>query len=348
MTDPLPLAGVRLLDLSRVLAGPLCAQVLGDLGADVIKVERPGRGDDTRQWGPPFVHGQSSYFQSVNRNKRSIALDLRQPEARVVLDDLIRQSDLLLENFLPPEIEKFGLSPERLRSLNPRLVSCSISGFGRTGPWSDRPGYDVVVQALSGLMGITGPIDGEPSKVGVAITDVVAGLYAAVCLLSGLRAQQAHSAGGASFDIALFDCTLASLVNVAQSTLATGKNPERFGNGHPTIVPYQTFACADGHLMLAVGNDAQFGRLCEVLELPEWARDPRFADNPSRVAHRRELIEPLAPIFAGRSLADWERLLSAADVPHAPVRKLGDALALPQVAAREMVVEVEQAGEPLR
>lgn len=341
-----PLAGVRVVDLSRILAGPVCTQILGDLGATVIKIERPGPGDDTRQWGPPFSHGQSAYFQSINRNKLSVALDLRQPAGRQVLDDLIRGCDLLLENFLPPEVERFGLSPERLKTLRPGLVSCSISGFGRTGPWRDRPGYDAAIQALSGLMAITGPAEGEPSKVGVAISDVITGLYAAVALLSGLAAQRAtkpdpsQPAGAFAFDLALLDCTLAALVNVAQSTLVTGEAPRRFGNAHPTIVPYQTFAVADGYLTLAVGNDSQFQRLCGVLEHPEWAVDPRFRDNPSRVGHRAELIPLLVPLFAAQSLEDWGRLLTAADVPFAPVQSLAETLQLPQVQAREMVRQV--------
>jgi len=353
-SPPLPLAGVTLLDLSRILAGPVCSQILGDLGARVIKVERPGRGDDTRQWGPPFFHGQSAYFQSVNRNKWSLALDLRQPAGRQVLDDLIRRSDLLLENFLPPEVEKFGLAPGRLKQLNPALVSCSISGFGRTGPWSDRPGYDAAIQAMSGLMAITGPIDGEPSKVGVAIADVITGLYAAISLLSGLCARRAANGSDPSqaapraFDLSLLDCTIASLVNVAQSCLVTGENPRRFGNGHPTIVPYQTFRAADGYLMLAVGNDGQFARLCDLLGHPEWAADPRFATNPARVTHREELVPLLEALFAQATRAEWAERLTRADVPFAPVQSLGEALSLEQVAARQMVVEVDAHGNPLK
>lgn len=345
MHEPgLPLAGLKVLDLSRVLAGPVCTQLLADLGADVVKVERPGTGDDTRQWGPPFLgdDGPSAYYLSANRNKRSLGLDLAHADSAAVLAQLVRQADVLIENFLPATLDKLGLRPERLRELNPRLISCSISGFGRTGPLADVPGYDLVIQARSGLMSITGEPDGAPMKVGVAITDVITGLYAAVSVLAGLHSREKQTTnGGMAFDLALADCTLASLVNVAQSALVTGKRPVRYGNAHPNIVPYEAFATADGHLVLAVGNDRQWRRFCKAAERDELAADTRFSTNPLRVANRSELISILGEEVARRTTAEWEVLLAAADVPHAPVLPLDQALSDPQVAARSMVAEVE-------
>lgn len=344
MHEPrMPLAGLKVLDLSRILAGPVCTQLLADLGADVVKVERPGTGDDTRQWGPPFLgdDGPSAYYLSANRNKRSLALDLAHADSSAILADLVRRADVLVENFLPDTLDKLGLRPERLREINPRLVSCSISGFGRTGPMAAVPGYDLVIQARSGLMSITGEPEGSPMKVGVAITDVITGLYAAVSVLAGLHARESQQAAGMSFDLALADCTLASLVNVAQSALVTGRRPARYGNAHPNIVPYEAFATADGHLVLAVGNDRQWQRFCQAAERDDWAADARFRTNPQRVAEREPLKALLLEEFAKRTTREWEELLTAADVPHAPVMSLDVALADPQVTARGMVVEVE-------
>lgn len=337
-----PLQGVRVLDLSRVLAGPVCCQLLADLGADVVKVERPGTGDDTRQWGPPFLgeDGLSAYYLSANRGKRSLALDLSHADAGALLDDLIRQADVLVENFLPASLEKFGLTPERLAELNPRLVVCSISGYGRTGPQANVPGYDLVIQAGSGLMSITGEPDGQPMKVGVAITDVICGLYAANSALAGLYARE-QTQTGAAFDLALADCTLASLVNVAQSALITGQRPARFGNAHPQIVPYEAFDTADGHLVLAVGNDAQWQRFCKAVGNDAWSEDVRFTTNPLRVKHRAELIELLVPLFSTRSTAAWCQLLTTAEVPHGPVKCLDEVLTDPQFAAREMILDAK-------
>lgn len=335
----MPLSGVRVLDLSRILAGPVCTQILADLGADVVKVERPVTGDDTRHWGPPFLpNGASAYFLSCNRGKRSIAVDLHHPQAQGLLDELIRQADVLVENFLPNDVEKFGLAPQRLRDLNPRLVACSISGYGRTGPLADTPGYDLMVQAMSGLMSITGEPDGAPMKVGVALSDVLAGLYTAISALAGLNARN-RTGAGEWFDLALFDCTLASLVNVAQSALVTGERPRRYGNAHPQIVPYEMFATSDGHLMVGIGNDAQYRRLCQALGRPELASDPRFATNPLRVSHRDELLPELRAIFAVQISAHWQRVLSKADLPHSPVYSVDEALKLPQTRARQMVVD---------
>lgn len=335
-----PLDGLKVLDLSRILAGPVCTQLLADLGADVVKVEKPGAGDDTREWGPPFVPGggPSGYFLSCNRGKRSLALDLGHPDARPVLANLVREADVLVENFLPDSLEKLGLTPERISALNPELVSCSISGYGRTGPLKQTPGYDLMMQASAGIMSITGEPDGAPMKVGVAITDVITGLYAAASVLAGLYAR-GKGRGGNSFDLALADCTLASLVNVAQAALLTGERPRRWGNAHPQIVPYEAFATADGHLVLAVGADRQWQRFCRAVEREPWALDSRFSTNPARVEHREELIESLKPLFAGRTTADWQTLLTSAEVPHSAVLALDEVLASPQVAEREMVLD---------
>src|SRR5438874_3782232 len=289
-TDPCaPLSGIRVLDASRVLAGPFCGQILGDLGAEVIKVERPGAGDETRSWGPPFAGDLSAYYLSCNRNKRGITLDLAQPEGMSIFHDLVRRNDVLVENFRPASAEKLGLSPEKLLEINPRLVICSISGFGRTGPWSALPGYDFAIQALSGLMSITGPAEGPPCKVGVAVTDVLTGLYAAVALLACLRGR-AESGHGYAIDLALFDCAVAAQVNVVQAYLTSGQVPPRQGNAHLQIVPYQAFATADDWLILAVGNDGQWQRFCRAAERPDLAADSRFLANVQRVERRAELV----------------------------------------------------------
>ncbi|HEX4150319.1 MAG TPA: CoA transferase, partial [Pirellulales bacterium] len=272
-----PLRGVRVLDLSRVLAGPVCTQLLADLGAEVVKVERPGGGDDTRHWGPPFVEpGQSAYFLSCNRGKRSLALELSAPAAAPVLDGLVRAADVLIENFLPDTLAKLNLEPARLRQLNSRLVIGSISAFGRETPWSQLPGYDLMIQAGFGFMSITGEPQGTPMKLGVAISDVLTGLYTASSVLAGLHAR-GQTGEGMHFDLALADCTLASLVNVAQSSLLTGQRPQRLGNAHPQIVPYEALATSDGYLALAIGADRQWQRFCQAVGQPQWATDPRFA-----------------------------------------------------------------------
>jgi crotonobetainyl-CoA:carnitine CoA-transferase CaiB-like acyl-CoA transferase len=266
---------------------------------------------------------------------------LERAESRAVLEDLIRRADVLIENFLPHTLEKLQLRPADLRRINPNLVSVSISGFGRTGPLADTPGYDLVIQAMAGIMSITGEPDGMPMKIGVAITDVLTGLYAAISALAGLHAR--GIAGGMAFDLALADCTLASLVNVVQGALVTGKRPKRFGNAHPHIVPYEAFATADGHLVLAVGNDRQWQRFCAAVGRDDWAADPRFTTNPLRVQNRGELIPEVARLFGTRSTAEWQALLTNAEVPHAPVLALDEILASPQIAARELVQEVTDA-----
>lgn len=337
----LPLAGVRVLDLSRILAGPVCTQLLADLGADVVKLERPGTGDDTRQWGPPFLPegGASAYFLACNRGKRSLALDLSHNLSQPVLDELLRRADVLVENFLPEALQKFGLTPERLRQINPRLVSCSISAFGRTGPLAEKPGYDLMIQATSGMMAITGEPAGAPMKVGVAISDVVTGLYAATSVLAALIGRQRTSQGQA-IDLALADCTLASLVNVAQGTLLTGQRPRRLGNAHPQIVPYEVFATRDGHLVLAIGADRQWRRFCHAVGRDDWTVEPRFATNPARVEHRDALVPLVRSLIETRTTADWLSLLSSIDLPHSAVLALDEALATPQTQARGMVQTV--------
>src|SRR6516225_8818405 len=280
--DIFPLADIRVLDASRVLAGPLCGQTLGDLGAQVIKVERPGQGDETRTWGPPFEGDFSAYYLSCNRNKKAITLDLSHPEGRRVFLSLANRCDILLENFLPNSAAKLGLTTETLHRANPRLIICSISGFGRTGPMRDVPGYDFAVQALSGLMGITGPVEGPPCKVGVAVTDVLTGLHAAVAVLACLHART-RTGHGYAIDLALLDCAVAAQVNVAQAYLTGGQVPARQGNAHLQIVPYQLFATRDGWLVLAVGNDGQWQHFCEAAGRDDLAGDSRFMTNTLRV-----------------------------------------------------------------
>jgi crotonobetainyl-CoA:carnitine CoA-transferase CaiB-like acyl-CoA transferase len=312
-----PLDGIRVLDLSRVLAGPYCTMLLADLGADVIKVERPGEGDETRSWGPPFAGGESAYFLAVNRGKRSVALDLARPEAQEALRRLAGRADVVIENFRAGTAERLGAGYEQLARENPKLVYCSISGFG-----DDRPGYDFVLQAESGLMSITGEADGAPSKVGVAVVDVLAGYAAATAILGALV-----GGGGRQVEISLYDVALSALVNVAQGALLTGKEPARHGNAHPSIVPYQTFRAADGLVAVAAANDGLFRRLCDALERPELAADERFATNPARVRHRAGLTAELDKVFAARPAGEWVERLGAAGVPVGRVRGVLEALA---------------------
>jgi crotonobetainyl-CoA:carnitine CoA-transferase CaiB-like acyl-CoA transferase len=347
-TDPHgPLHGVRVLDASRVLAGPLCGQMLGDLGAEVLKIERPGTGDDTRAWGPPFAGDLSAYYLSCNRNKRGLSLDLAQEEGVRIFQQLVRQSDVLLENFRAASADKLGLSPSRLHTLNPRLIVCSISGFGRTGPMCELPGYDFAIQALSGLMSITGPVEGPPCKVGVAATDVLTGLHAAVAVLACLHARR-QSGHGYAIDLALLDCAVAAQVNLAQAYLTSGQVPPRQGNAHFQIVPYQTFATADDWLVLAVGNDAQWLRFCDAAECPDLAADPRFLHNEQRVAGREVLVPLVEAVMKQHTNAEWQRRLVAVEVPHAPVWSYAQLFAEPQVAARNLRVTVsDPAGQPV-
>ncbi|MBY5990827.1 CaiB/BaiF CoA transferase family protein [Ferrimonas balearica] len=344
------LTGIRVLDLSRVLAGPWAGQLLADLGAEVIKVERPGRGDDTRQWGPPFVtdpQGQptdtSAYFACANRGKRSVCLDLKREADQARCRELARECDVVIENFKVGDAARLGLDYPRLSADNPGLIHCAITGFGQTGPYCHRPGYDLLVQAMGGLMSITGAPEGGAQKVGVALTDIMTGLYATVGILSALH-ERAHSGLGQSIDLALLDVTVATLANQASNALVGGLNPGRMGNAHPNIVPYQSFVCADGELVLAVGNDAQFARLCEVMGQGGWATDGRFATNAARVAHRDELVPALARCFLDHPRSHWLARLAEVGIPAGPINSVAEALADPQVLAREMVVALTQEG----
>ena len=335
----LPLEGVRVLDLSRILSGPYCTMLLGDLGADVIKVERPGSGDDTRQWGPPFVAGESAYFLSVNRNKRSVAVDLSRPEGLEVVHRLARVSDVVVENFRPGVADRLGVGYRTLSGLNPRLIYCSISGFGQTGPYRDRPGYDAVAQAMSGMMAITGQPDGPPTKHGMSIADLTAAMWAAVGILTALYERE-RSGRGQYMDVSLLDSQISWLTYVAGSYFATGQEPRRLGSAHPTIAPYQPFPTRDGYIMLAVGNDSLWRRFCEAAGVPELASDPRFMTNADRVRRRDELVAVLDELFSRRTTAEWMELLLAAGVPCGPIHTVGQVLRDPHVLAREMVVEL--------
>ena len=352
------LADVRVLDASRVLAGPLCGQILGDLGADVIKIERPGPGDETRGWGPPWVQHEvrvSAYYLSCNRNKRAITLDLSSAEGVALFHRLAQQADVVLENYLPHSAKKLGLDAATLHQINPRLVVASISGFGRTGPLAELPGYDFALQALSGMMSVTGPIEGPPSKMGVAIVDVLTGMNAAIAVLACLHARQ-RSGHGYHADLALLDSAVAGQVNVAQAFLATSHEPARVGNAHLQIVPYQLFETADGHLVVAVGNDGQWARFCAAAECPELASDARYATNPGRVEHRAVLVPLIEAVMRRHPTAEWIERFRKADIPHAPVRGYAGLFADPQALARNLRVtvrdvaghEVDLLGSPLR
>ncbi|MCI0701215.1 MAG: CoA transferase [Planctomycetia bacterium] len=345
-----PLSGVRVLEAARVLAGPFCGQLLADLGADVIKLERPGQGDDTRGWGPPDVPGfndLSAYFLSCNRGKRSLTLDIAKPEGSELFSRLLAKSDVLIENFRTDSAEKLGLTPDALLAKHPRLIACSISGFGRTGPMKDAPGYDFAIQALSGLMNITGPPEGPPYKTGVALADILTGLYASNTILAALVARN-RTGHGYAIDLALTDCALAAQVNVAQAYLTSGKLPQRQGNAHLQIVPYQLFATADSWLVLNVGNDGQWRAFCSAAGANDLGSDPRFATNRQRVELRTELVPKVEAIMKQFTTAEWEKRLSAANVPHAVVRNYADVFADPQTLARGMKLTVrDPAGNPV-
>ena len=333
-----PLQGIRVLDLSRVLAGPYCTMVLGDLGADVIKVEPP-EGDETRGWGPPFAEGESAYYLCVNRNKRGMVVNLKTDEGCVILRKLVKQSDVLVENFRPGILEKFGLDYESAHALNPRLIYCSITGFGQTGSMRDKPGYDFMIQALGGLMSITGESEGEPMKTGVAVVDLFAGQNAIIAILAALQAR-AITGQGQHLDISLFDSQLGWLANVASNYLISGKLPKRHGNAHPNIVPYQSFQAYDGWFAIAVGNDKQFESMCRVIGKLEWVSDQRYAKNSARVENRDELIPLLKSIFAKRSANEWLSLLEQAEIPCGPINNFEQVFSMPQVKERDMLVKM--------
>lgn len=347
------LSHIRVLDLSRVLAGPWCGQILGDLGAEVIKVEKPGAGDDTRHWGPPYIKDaegndsrEAAYFQSANRNKQSLTLDFTQPEGQRLVRELVAQCDVLLENFKVGGLAAYGLDYASLKAINPKLIYCSITGFGQTGPYAKRAGYDFMIQGLGGLMSLTGRPEGEegagPMKVGVALTDVLTGLYATVGVLAALN-QREQSGIGQHIDVALLDVQVACLANQAMNYLTTGVSPKRLGNAHPNIVPYQDFPSADGNFILAVGNDGQFRKFCEVAGIAGLADDPRYATNKARVANRAELIPQLRQATVFKTTAQWIALLEAAGVPCGPINDLQQVFADPQVQSRGLSFDLPNA-----
>jgi crotonobetainyl-CoA:carnitine CoA-transferase CaiB-like acyl-CoA transferase len=338
------LAGIRVLDLSRILAGPWATQLLADLGAEVIKVERPGDGDDTRGWGPPFVSGAheadlfSAYYLAANRGKKSLAVDLSSQDGRVIIESLARSCDVVVENFSVGVARRLGFDFETLSAINPRLIYCSITGFGQTGPHKDKPGYDLLIQAMGGLMSITGLPEGEPMKVGVAVADILTGLYATVAILAALNER--HTSGlGQHIDLALLDVQVATLANQGMNFLASGKAPPRNGNAHPNIVPYQAFATSDGHIVVAVGNDAQFARLVAALGLPDLSADPRFVKNAARVQNRTALIPILSQKIRSLRKLDLLRDLEENRVPAGPINEMHEVFADPQIEARGLVVE---------
>jgi formyl-CoA transferase len=334
-----PLDGILVADFSRVLAGPYCTMMMGDLGADVVKVEAP-EGDDTRRWGPPYVGGESAYYLSCNRNKRSIVLDLGTDEGRGWARKLAVQSDVLVENHRLGTMERWGLGYEELAQENPCLIYCSISGYGRTGPNADLPGYDYVIQGAGGIMSVTGEPDGPPTKIGVAIVDLTAGMFALSSILAALRVRD-MTGKGQRIDISLFDSQLAWLANVGSSYLVSGETPARYGNGHPNIVPYETFWATDGWLVLAVGNDGQWARFCAAVERPDLLADVRWATNSDRVHNREPLVALLQELFLTRTVDEWLALLQAHEVSAGPVNTVDKALNDPQTKAREMVQEIE-------
>lgn len=344
------LSGLRVLDLSRVLAGPWASQLLADLGADVVKVERPGTGDDTRAWGPPWLSdvdgeptGESAYYLSANRNKRSVTIDMAQADGQALIRRLAGKADVVLENFKVGGLARYGLDYATLSALNPRLIYCSITGFGQTGPYAARAGYDFLIQGMGGLMSLTGRHDGAPGegpiKVGVALTDVMTGLYSTVAVLAAL-AHRERSGRGQHIDLALLDVQIAALANQAANYLIGGDVPRRMGNAHPNIVPYQDFPTADGYMIVAVGNDSQFKALCEALGRPQWAHDDRFRSNAQRVKHRDELVASLCGVTAERTTAQWVAMLEERGVPCGPINRMDQVFADPQVQAREMRMEM--------
>lgn len=360
------LSHLRVLDLSRVLAGPWAGQILADLGAEVIKVERPGNGDDTRAWGPPFLKdaygqstGEAAYYLSANRNKQSVTIDFTKPEGQRLVRELAAKSDILIENFKVGGLQAYGLDYASLKEVNPELIYCSITGFGQTGPYAKRAGYDFMIQGLGGLMSLTGRPEGEsgagPVKVGVALTDILTGLYSTVAILAALTHRQ-HDGGGQHIDMALLDVQVACLANQAMNYLTTGESPQRLGNAHPNIVPYQDFPTADGDFILTVGNDSQFRKFAEVAGRIEWVDDPRFLTNKLRVANRAALIPLIRQATVFKTTAQWVSQLEAAGVPCGPINDLSQVFADPQVLARGLAIElphvlaglVPQVASPIR
>jgi crotonobetainyl-CoA:carnitine CoA-transferase CaiB-like acyl-CoA transferase len=334
------LSGIKVLDLSRVLAGPYCTMMLGDLGADVIKVEAPGGSDETRSWGPPFINGISAYYLCANRNKRSMTADLKTDAGREIIRHLAAESDVLIHNFKTGSMEKWALDYEQLRQNNQRLVYCSITGFGESGPYRNRPGYDYIIQGMSGLMSITGTEESGPLKIGVAMVDILTGLYSAVAIQAALLERE-KSGMGQRIDMALLDAGVSSLVNVASNFLVSGQVPGRLGNDHPNIVPYSALSSSDGKLIIAVGNDRQFAKLCELLEIPEVADQETFKTNDARVQNRSQLTGILEERLRLKTVHEWEELFSANNIPCGPINTMEQVFQHPQIDARDMVVEVD-------
>ncbi|HEV2357813.1 MAG TPA: CaiB/BaiF CoA-transferase family protein [bacterium] len=339
MTSPGPLDGLLVVDLTRALAGPYCTMMLADLGARVIKVETPDGGDDTRGWGPPFVHGESAYFMSINRNKESLTANLKDERGRELLWRLLGRADVLVENFRPGTMDRLGVGYETVHARLPRLVYCSISGFGQTGPYRERPAYDLIVQGMGGLMAITGEADGHPMRVGVAVADICAGMFAAYGVLAALRVRD-RDGRGQWIDAAMLDAQVAWMTYMAANYFATGDNPPRVGSAHTNLVPYQPFPTRDGFVTVAVGSEGLWQRFCRALDVP-FADDPRFATNAARVAHRRELVEALEPVLRSGTTAEWVARLGEAGVPVGPISRISEVMNDPQVLHRGMVVAVE-------
>jgi crotonobetainyl-CoA:carnitine CoA-transferase CaiB-like acyl-CoA transferase len=342
-----PLQGFRVLDLSRILAGPWASQMLADLGAEVLKIERPGSGDDTRGWGPPYMAdatgastGEAAYFHSANRGKQSLSIDISHATGQELIRDLVKQCDVFIENFKVGGLKKYGLDYASLKLLNPKLVYCSITGFGQDGPYAQRAGYDFMIQAMGGMMSVTGEADGQPMKIGVALADVMTGLYAANAI-QGALIHQLKRGVGQYIDMALLDVQVATLANQAMNYLATGDNPDRYGNAHPNIVPYQAFQTADGFIILAVGNDAQFARFCELAAKPELAADERYQKNSARVRHRDSLVPLVSEIMQSKSSSDWLEQLNQQGIPCGPINNLDEVFDDPQVRHRGLQLELE-------
>jgi crotonobetainyl-CoA:carnitine CoA-transferase CaiB-like acyl-CoA transferase len=341
---PGALDGLKVLDLTRVLAGPTCTQMLGDLGAEVIKIERPGAGDDTRGFAPPYVPRtqESAYFVGVNRNKKSVTLDIAKPEGQAIIHKLLAECDILVENFKVGALAKYGLAWEDLKDRYPRLIYCSITGFGQTGPYAPRPGYDALIQAMGGVMSLTGEIEGEPQKVGVPVADLFSGLYGCIGVLAAVNHR--HATGqGQRIDIGMLDTSVAWLANQASNFLASGENPKRLGNQHPNIVPYQVFPTQDGYIVLSVGNDPTFERFCKLTGQEALLADERFATNAKRVENRQLVTDTLTPVMRSRTTKDWVPALEAVKIGCGPINTLKDVFADPQVQARGVIVEMDHA-----
>jgi formyl-CoA transferase len=333
------LSGIRIIDLTRVLAGPFCTMMLGDLGADVIKIENPDGGDDTRRWGPPYTHGEAAYFLSANRNKRSLTLNLKAPEGQAILREMIRQGDVLVENFRTGTLARWGLTYETLQELRPGLIYATITGYGTTGPDADRAGYDFMAQARGGFMSLTGPSEGEPTRAGVAITDLTTGMFASNAILAALFARE-RTGQGQRIDMALLDTQVALLSYAASNYLVSGELPQRYGNGHPNIVPYQEFKARDGYFAFACGNDGQWRKFCQAVDQSEWVSDERFATNSARIKNRAQVVTMLNELFATRDKAEWMALCDQIGIPSGPINDVAQVFADPQVQAREMVTQI--------